>query len=203
MQSACLSHVGFKSQSRLLTMSKSTKAIRSPSSTHRAFSGDLQAESFTGFKEGELESLFAAVELVARSQRGGLVSGMSDDEQIAYCLELLVRRSTRTGERTYSPAFIRGVFRNGVRQLWRRARRLDPSRLPLRRAEDAAKADDRMVARDLLDRLLSQLGDREKEVLDLVYVRDLSAEQAASVLGCSANCVHKRLSELRKRLLSR
>jgi RNA polymerase sigma factor (sigma-70 family) len=94
-----------------------------------------------------------------------------------------------------------GVAHNVMRSQWRSARRTTPADT-LERLSDVAgdSVEVGVVRRQELVELLAKLPDHEREALLLVAWDDLSADQAAQVLGISAGAVRVRIHRARKRL---
>lgn len=94
-----------------------------------------------------------------------------------------------------------GVAHNVMRSQWRAARRTTPADT-LERLSDVAgdSLEVGVVRRQELVELLAKLPDHEREALLLVAWDDLSADQAAQVLGISAGAVRVRIHRARKRL---
>ena len=94
-----------------------------------------------------------------------------------------------------------GVAHNVLRSQWRAARRTTPADTLERLADVAGDSQEVGVERRLeLVQLLAKLPDHEREALLLVAWDDLSADQAARVLGISAGAVRVRIHRARKRL---
>jgi RNA polymerase sigma-70 factor (ECF subfamily) len=94
-----------------------------------------------------------------------------------------------------------GVAHNVMRSQWRNSRRTTPTDTLERLADVAGDSlDVGVVRRQELVELLSKLPDHEREALLLVAWDDLSADQAAQVLGISAGAVRVRIHRARKRL---
>ena len=94
-----------------------------------------------------------------------------------------------------------GVAHNVLRAQWRAARRSTPADTLERLADVAGDSQEVGVERRLeLVQLLAKLPDHEREALLLVAWDDLSADQAARVLGISAGAVRVRIHRARKRL---
>jgi RNA polymerase sigma-70 factor (ECF subfamily) len=94
-----------------------------------------------------------------------------------------------------------GVARNVLRSQWRTARRTTPIDTLERLADVAGDSQEVGVERrQELVALLANLPAHEREALLLVAWDDLSADQAARVLGISAGAVRVRIHRARKRL---
>ena len=94
-----------------------------------------------------------------------------------------------------------GVAQNVLRSQWRTARRTTSADTLERLADVAGDSQEVGVERRLeLVQLLAKLPDHEREALLLVAWDDLSADQAARVLGISAGAVRVRIHRARKRL---
>ena len=94
-----------------------------------------------------------------------------------------------------------GVAHNVLRSQLRTARRTTPADTLERLADVAGDSQEVGVERRLeLVQLLAKLPDHEREALLLVAWDDLSADQAARVLGISAGAVRVRIHRARKRL---
>ena len=91
-----------------------------------------------------------------------------------------------------------GVAHNVMRSQWRAARRTTPADT-LERLSDVAgdSLEVGVVRRQELVELLAKLPDHEREALLLVAWDDLSADQAAQVLGISAGAVRVRIHRAR------
>lgn len=62
------------------------------------------------------------------------------------------------------------------------------------------RADERLLAEDILTRAMHRLTEREKEVLDLHYFRDLTLRRIAVLLGTSAGALSKSKANLLRKL---
>ena len=62
------------------------------------------------------------------------------------------------------------------------------------------RADERLLAEDILTRAMHRLTAREKEVLDLHYFRDLTLRRIAVLLGTSAGALSKSKANLLRKL---
>jgi len=94
-----------------------------------------------------------------------------------------------------------GVAHNVLRSQWRVSRRTPPADTLERLADVAGDSlEVGVVRRRELVELPATLPDHEREALLLVAWDDLSAEQAARVLGISAGAVRVRIHRARKRL---
>jgi len=84
---------------------------------------------------------------------------------------------------------------------WRRvrSREISTEQLPERAVADGSDA---LVEHDLLRRALAQLPPRQRAVLVLRYLDDMTEQETAAVLGCSVGTVksqaHKGLAKLRE-----
>jgi len=94
-----------------------------------------------------------------------------------------------------------GVAHNVLRSQWRTARRTSPADTLERLADVAGDSQEVGVERrQELVELLAKLPYHEREALLLVAWDDLSADQAARILGISAGAVRVRIHRARKRL---
>ena len=62
------------------------------------------------------------------------------------------------------------------------------------------RADERLLTEDILTRAMHRLTEREKEVLDLHYFRDLTLRRIAVLLGTSAGALSKSKANLLRKL---
>ena len=62
------------------------------------------------------------------------------------------------------------------------------------------RADERLLTEDILTRAMHRLTEREKEVLDLHYFRDLTLRRIAVLLGTSARALSKSKANLLRKL---
>jgi RNA polymerase sigma-70 factor (ECF subfamily) len=94
-----------------------------------------------------------------------------------------------------------GVARRIILREWRASSRRDA--LHTRVASERTAENDPPAVRDPAAPLLAaidRLSPNDREVLALVYWEDLTAPEAATVLGCSAAALRVRLHRARKRL---
>ncbi|WP_344103942.1 SigE family RNA polymerase sigma factor [Myceligenerans crystallogenes] len=97
-------------------------------------------------------------------------------------------------------AYARRILVNLRTDTWRRTRRevtVDDDRLPVPSSDD--RSDD-VALRDALVRALSELTPRQRQVIVLRYLHDLTAPQAAEELGCSIGTVKATTSQALARL---
>ena len=128
--------------------------------------------------------------------------GITGDQHLAEdllqtALERLARRWRQVDE---PEAYVRRIMVNEAITWWRRWRRRETltATLPDRADEsDAAGAAD--LRRALRDALL-RLGPRQRAVLVLRYLEDLSEREVAEVLGCSQSTVGSQASRALARL---
>jgi RNA polymerase sigma-70 factor (sigma-E family) len=153
---------------------------------------------FDGFTE------FVATHNAALSRLAYLLSGNHTDAQ-DLLQTALTKTATRWGQvaRYDSPAaFTRRVMINEATSFWRRARRARhqsrvhlPDR-PGHPHDEMGQAVTRLTLRQALERLSA----RQRAVLILRYFEDLSVEETAVVLGCSAGTVKSHTFDALSRL---
>jgi RNA polymerase sigma-70 factor (ECF subfamily) len=120
---------------------------------------------------------------------------------------LVVHRRLPEFEGTFLKAWLyriaRSVAQNAKRSFWRRTRRsvdVELEALPGSQAEDP---HERAVHREhiaLLQTLLAELGEKEREVFILAELEQLPREEIAGALGIHLNTVTYRLKAARERL---
>jgi RNA polymerase sigma-70 factor (sigma-E family) len=115
----------------------------------------------------------------------------------------LFRTARRWGSVQGNPrAYARTVLVNLVKDSWRgRDRR--PAETPLLGSIDGAATDDgtdRVLLRSALLRVVNELPPRQRAVLILRYYEDLSVEQVARLLDCTAAAVKSQTHYARTRL---
>jgi RNA polymerase sigma-70 factor (sigma-E family) len=154
---------------------------------------------------GELEQLLA--------ERGNWLMGIAialtgkhadAEDLLQAALERLIRNQRRIT--VDAEAYLRRTMYNLAADGWRR-RGLWRRKVPLLRTEQASaaagSAADAMATVDLRDalvRLLLQLPPRQRAVIMLRYWEQLSAAEAADVLGCSEGTVKSAASKGLRRL---
>jgi len=105
-----------------------------------------------------------------------------------------------SGLRTY----VHGIARNTAIDLCRKQARDRAHTAPAVAAErmSAPAEQDRVVTRDLLEKILEGLSDDDRRLLDLVHGQHLPLAEVAAVLGVPVGTVKARVFRCRQRLLA-
>jgi RNA polymerase sigma-70 factor (sigma-E family) len=151
--------------------------------------------SFEAFVAASSARLFTMAVLLCghdRAEAEDLLQGV---------LERAFRRWPRIARQGDPDAYIRQMLVNASVDRWRRLRRRREE-ASLTGLADSAVADrsGQIDDRDLLLRVLTRLPARQRAVIVLRYLEDLSEAQTAAVLGCSEGTVKSQASRALARL---
>ncbi len=152
------------------------------------------AEAFTRVYEAERATVFGFLLRLSRKQ--DVAADLFQNTWLK-----LSRYAHTLREDTDLRAWLLTVARNEYRS-FRRAQLLDLSRLLAWRAESegTAVANEEWSSHGELEAALAKLNERDREVLVLLATQDISASQAAQVLGLSDAALRQRLARARRRL---
>lgn len=155
-------------------------------------------DAYDGFRE------FFAARRAAPSRAAFFLAGSEGDAE-DLVQDAMAKAATRWPRlRDGNPeAYVRQVMLNAVRSRWRRRQKIaehPTASVPERPTLGASESD--AVTKQLLSAALLQLTPRQRAVLWLRFYEDLSAKEAAPLLGCSVGTVksqtHAALARLRQ-----
>ncbi len=149
--------------------------------------------SFEAFVAGASGRLFTMALLLTGQRRAEAEDLLQDALERTY---RRWRRITRTG---VPEPYVRQVMVNAAVDRWRRGRRRPEEPLPEPNGSATADHAAALADRDLLLRALAELPLRQRAVLVLRYLADLSEEQTAVTLGCSVGSAWDSRSRLATR----
>lgn len=156
------------------------------------------------FLAGSLEATSVIDAWIAAALRSASWSAREDWEDLKQEVRMRVLRNLRAGRfhgdsglRTYVHSIARNAAVDWLRVMRRRRERDGRCVGAIVPAEQ-----DRVISRDLLDKLLEGLSDEDRQLLDLVHGQHLSYLEISRLLGVAVGTVKARVFRCRQRLLS-
>jgi len=150
---------------------------------------------------GELERLHADAFSWARTCAGGRREEAEDVLQTAY-LEIYDGRARFDG-RSSLRTWLFGIIHNVARSRWRRIARMSQRLLAVDETVDLDTPESRQGYEEDRARVLAAwraLPARQREVLDLVFYRELTLAEAAGVMGISTGSAAQHYERAKSRL---
>lgn len=154
---------------------------------------------------GRFDEVVADYYWTIRQRCGVRVRDRSDADDVAHAIVLRLLHQLHRGK-GFSAPFRVVVHRRidwEIKDFYSR-RKVDRERhQPLDEAAEPWADEDSLVAildRDEVERLLTQLPERDREILEFVYLDGLTIAQSAERLGISRNAADQRLFRARQRL---
>ena len=156
------------------------------------------------FLAGSPEATSVIDAWIAAALRSAPWSARGEWEDLGQEVRLRVLRNLRSGRfhgdsglRTY----VHSITRNAAVDWFRSNSRRRDSEGALGHASLPAEQD-RIVSRDLLEKILEGLSDEERRLLELVHGQHLSYEEVSRMLGVAVGTIKARVFRCRQRLLA-